>query len=117
MEKSSAKDFDKKVLHSKKLVLVEFMGKDCAPCQQMVPVMKKVMAVYKDKDYIEFFEVDTAESPELVGKYGVMSIPHITLFYQGKVIDEIFGRRSEDAMKDFLKKNIVALKRSEFFEE
>ncbi len=117
MEKISAKEFDQKVLKSKKLVFVEFSGKNCEPCRQMIPIMNKVLDTYKNKDYIDFYEVVTEDNPELVERYSIMSIPHFTLFFNGQHIDEALGKKSEDGIKEFIAKSIGELKKPEFFDD
>ena len=117
MEKVSAKDFDAKVLKEKCFVVVEFSGKQCGPCQQMAPVMRRVVESYKDKPYVKFVEVDTGEYPELVERYHVASIPHWILFYKGKQVGETFGRKSEDGIREFIGMNVRAMNDPEFFKE
>ena len=50
METISQDDFEKKVLKNKKMVVVNFSGKDCQPCQKLHPIIKKISSLYKDKD-------------------------------------------------------------------
>ena len=110
-------DFDKKVIKNKKMVVVDFSGKNCQPCQKLHPIMKKISKQYKDKDYISFYEIEMKGSEGIFSKFGIMTIPHIIFFHKGKQIDELIGLRSEEAILDFLKRNIVELSSPDYFVE
>ncbi len=117
MESLTKKDFDHKVLKSKKMVVVDFSGKDCQPCQRLHPIMKKISSLYKDKDYIDFYEIEMRGNEEVFSKLSIMTIPHIIFFHKGKQVDELIGFRSEETILDFLKRNIVELSKPEYFVE
>ena len=42
--------------------------------------------------------INTQESPNLGGRFGVRGIPAITLLRQGKVIDQITGAQNSEAI-------------------
>jgi thioredoxin 1 len=117
MHEITKNDFDKKVLNNKKMVVVDFSGKDCQPCQRLKPVWEKVSKQYKDKEYIDFFTIEMKGNEEVFSKVGVMTIPHIIFFNEGKIVDELIGFKNEVALLEFLKKNIVELSKPEYFIE
>jgi len=117
METLTKEDFEKKVLKNKKMVVVDFSGKDCQPCQKLHPIMKKISDVYKDKNYIDFYEIEMKGNEEIFSKWSIMTIPHIIFFHKGKQVDELIGFRSEEAILDFLKRNIVEISKPEYFVE
>ena len=117
METITKEDFEKKVLKSKKMVVVDFSGKDCQPCIRLKPVMEKISDIYKDKDYIDFFIIDMKGNESVFSKFGIMTIPHIIFFNNGKQIDELIGFRNEEDILQFLKKNIVEISSPEYFIE
>ncbi len=117
MESLTKEDFEKKVLKRKNMTVVDFSGKDCQPCVRLKPVMEKISKIYKDKDYINFYIIDMKGNEEIFSKFGVMTIPHIIFFNKGEIIDELLGFKNEDAVLQFLKKNIVELSNPEYFIE
>lgn len=117
METITKENFEKKVLKDKKMVVVDFSGNDCQPCIRLKPVLEKISAVYKDKDYISFYIINMKGNEEIFSKFGIMTIPHIIFFNKGKHIDELIGFRNEDAILEFLKRNIVELSSPEYFIE
>jgi thioredoxin 1 len=50
---------------------------------------------------ISFYSVDVDESPNLAQRFGVMSIPTMILFNNGKEIDRVTGAVPEEAVKEF----------------
>ena len=117
MHKLAKEDFEQRVSKSKKMVVVDFSGKNCQPCQKLHPIIKKISEMYKDKDYIDFYEIEMKGNEEVFGKFSVMTIPHLIFFHQGKQMDDLIGFKSEDAILDFLKRNIVEISKPEYFVE
>ncbi len=117
MQEVSKKDFEKRVLKSKKMVVVDFSDKVCQPCQRLKPVFEKISKLYKDKDYIEFYTIEMKGNEPIFSKVGVMTIPHIIFFNDGKIVDELIGFKNEDTILQFLKKNIAELSKPEYFIE
>jgi thioredoxin 1 len=117
MESLTKNNFDEKVLKSKKMVLVDFFGKNCEPCKKLAPVMEKIHEDFKEKDYMDVFQVDMNGNDEIFRKFNVMTIPHIIIFNEGKVIDELFGFKDEDVILNFIKKNIKLIDAPNYFVE
>lgn len=85
-------EFEEKVLHSDKLVLVDFWANWCAPCRAMAPSLEAIADEYDST--IDIVKVDIEASPEaqaLSGDYDVRSIPNMPIFQGGKEIDRIIG--------------------------
>ena len=82
----TAKDFEEKVLKSKKVVAVDFLASWCGPCQIMSPKVDNAAKKYADK--IGIYKVDIEKSSELASKYSVLSVPTLIFFKNGKPIDQ-----------------------------
>ena len=61
----------------------------CGPCRLTNPVVKEIMKQYQNK--IEVVEISTDDLPEVASDAGVLSIPTIQLYHDGKVMDTIIG--------------------------
>ena len=70
------KDFNKEVLESDKVVLIDFWAPWCAPCRMMEPVIEQLAAEYDGKAKVGKVNVD--EETELAQQFQVMSIPTIS---------------------------------------
>ena len=65
-------------------VLVDFYATWCGPCRMLGPVLEQI-------DAIETVKVNVDEYPDIARKYGVMSIPCLILFDEGKEVKSNIG--------------------------
>lgn len=79
----------------KNRVLVDFYADWCGPCRMLGPVLEKI-------DGIDIIKVNVDGSGELARKYGVMSIPCVILFEDGKEIKRNIGFMNEEKVREFL---------------
>ncbi len=98
--------FEKEVVEkSKELpVLADFWAEWCGPCRILGPTLEKISKEFEGKLIVAKALTDDNQSQ--AQKYGVMSIPSVKLFKEGKVVDEFVGAKSETDIKDFLDKNL-----------
>jgi thioredoxin 1 len=98
--KFTDQNFDQEVIKSDKIVLVDFWAPWCGPCQIMGPIIEELSAEMGDKFKIGKLNVD--ESPMIAQKLGIMSIPTIIIFKGGKLVKQLTGVQSKDALKEEL---------------
>ena len=98
----SDQDFEEKVLKSKLPVLVDFYADWCSPCQQAGPVIDELAEEYKDKILIGKVNVD--ESKNTSGKYGIMSIPTMLVFKDGKEVERASGFGGKEGVVKLINK-------------
>jgi thioredoxin 1 len=97
LSESSFEDFIKDGL-----VFVDFYADWCMPCMMMVPIIEDVAKKFSGK--IRFGKVDVSENNALASKFGVSSIPNMTLLKEGKVVDQFIGSLSEEDLSEALAK-------------
>ncbi|KJD36987.1 thioredoxin [Tamlana sedimentorum] len=70
------------LINSEKVVLVDFFGTWCGPCQALMPILKDV----KDEvgDDVKIVKIDIDKNNELAVNYQVRSVPTMILFVDGK---------------------------------
>ena len=78
-------------------VLVDFYANWCGPCKMLSPVLDKV------SDEVKVLKVNVDANGDLAKKYGVMSIPCIILFDNGKEIKRNIGFMPESKLREFIK--------------
>ena len=94
--------FDAEVLQSSQPALVDFWAPWCGPCRAIAPVLEELAGEYKGK--IKVAKVNVDDNRKLAGDHGVMSIPTMILFKDGKVVDKIVGLVPKDRLKALLDK-------------
>lgn len=85
----TSEDFEKEVLQSEILVLVDFWAEWCGPCKMIAPSVDAIAAEYSDK--LKVFKLDVDKEPAVAAKYGIMSIPTLIIFKNGEVAEQIIG--------------------------
>ena len=83
------KNFKKEVLDSNIPVLVDFYAEWCAPCKKISSIIEEITKRYKDK--IKVCKLNIDESPKIASEYGILSIPTLVFFKDGKIQDTIIG--------------------------
>lgn len=88
--------FDREVIKSKILTLVQFKTEWSGPCQILEPVYKDLSEAYRG--VANFYTVDIEKEQGLDKKYGVMEIPTVLLFINGSVVDHAVGLFSRNML-------------------
>jgi thioredoxin 1 len=96
MEKLSDSTFEKSVAKSK-FTFVDFFAEWCPPCKMVEPIVEELSKEYAGK--IAFFKINVDENRDTAGKFGVMSIPTMVFFKEGKPVDTIVGAYPKHLLK------------------
>lgn len=94
--------FQKEVLDTKGVVLVDFWAEWCMPCQMLGPIIEEIADETEGKYKICKLNVD--ENQQTAMKYQVMSIPNVIIFKDGKPVDTLVGVRPKNFYMDALEK-------------
>lgn len=90
------KDFEKEI--SKELLLVDFYADWCGPCKAMMPILEELKET-------PILKVNVDEYSDLASSYGIMSIPTLILFKNGKEINKKVGLINKSELEKWLKEN------------
>jgi thioredoxin 1 len=82
-------NFDELVLKSDKPVLIDFWAEWCGPCRMVGPVVDEIAKEYDGKAVVGKVNVD--HNPKISTDYGIMSIPALLFFKDGKLVDKQVG--------------------------
>ncbi len=90
-------NFDQMVLQAETPVLVDFWAPWCRPCLMIAPVLDELAGEYDGR--LSIMRIDVDQNPKTATKYGIMSIPTLLIFKQGKPISHIVGFRPKAELK------------------
>ncbi len=82
-------NFEADVLQSKVPVLVDFFATWCAPCQSLTPIVEELARDYAGK--VKIGKVDVDASSAVPAQYGIMAVPTLILFKNGKEVEKLTG--------------------------
>jgi thioredoxin 1 len=90
----SEETFQSEVLDSPLPVVVDFTAVWCGPCKMLDPVVKQLADEWAGKAKIVKLDVD--QNTNLTVQYGVMGVPTLMLFVEGKESQRITGYQPKD---------------------
>lgn len=93
-------NFAKEVEESTEPVLVDFWAKWCGPCRLQGPIVEELAKEFDGKVKVAKLEVD--ENPRTAARFGIMSIPTLAVFQNGKAVKGMIGLQSKEALKQTL---------------
>lgn len=102
MEIINEKNFGEKTKNG--IVLVDFFANWCGPCRMMSPILEEVQEEIGDK--VSIYKVDVDEDGNLARQFGVLSIPTLILFSDGKQVEKHIGLWMKDAVIETIEKYI-----------
>jgi thioredoxin len=82
-------EFQAKVLDSDKPVLVDFWATWCAPCRMIAPVVEQL--AHEMGEQVTVLKMDVDANPTIPQKLGIMSIPTLIIFKDGKPAERTMG--------------------------
>ena len=93
-------DFDKTI--STGVVLVDFFATWCGPCRMMAPIISQVAQKLEGKAKV--YKLDVDKAPEIASRFGVMSIPTLIFFKDGKEASRLIGVQQEGKIIEEIEK-------------
>lgn len=98
----TTKNFEQEVLSSDTPVFVDFYADWCGPCKMMAPVVEKIAEKYDGKVKVGKCNIDNEST--IAGQYGVMSIPTMCVFKNGKIAETIVGAVPQEKVEEMIDK-------------
>ena len=91
--------FRKEIATRKGLSLIDFWATWCGPCRMLSPVVDEVA---EERTDVKVGKVNVDEQPDLAAQFGVMSIPTLLVFEQGKLVRQAVGARPKAGVLELL---------------
>jgi thioredoxin 1 len=93
----STATWDKEVLGSDSIVMVDFWAVWCGPCKIIAPTVEELAKEYAGK--VKVAKLNTDENPDIASKYKIMGIPTIIFFKNGELMDQVVGAVPKQQLK------------------
>ncbi len=102
-----SKDWQDKVISSKKPVIVDFWAPWCPWCMKLLPVFEEVSKQYEGK--LIFVKVNVEEHDDIVQANGIMGIPVLKMFCEGRNVGELVGYKTKEKLVSELDKMLATI--------
>ncbi|UCH70598.1 MAG: thioredoxin fold domain-containing protein [Candidatus Bathyarchaeota archaeon] len=99
----NADNWEREILQSNTLVVVDFWHKQCPWCLRLNPIYSEVSEEYKNK--VKFAKLNVLanrENQHLAVKYGIMGTPTLVFFCDGRPVETVTGFRPKEALKQLV---------------
>jgi thioredoxin 1 len=92
--------FDREVLQSKELVMVDFGADWCPPCNAISPIVEILATEFAGKAKIAKLDID--DNREMTSRFKIRNLPTLLFFKDGKPVDKIVGAVGKKAITEKL---------------
>jgi len=100
-------NFEKDVLNSDKLVLIDFYAEWCSPCKALAPTLEAFAE--ENKDTVKVVKINVDESPNLAAAFQVKSIPTLITMKDGQAIFGTLGNLPKSDLEKLVAESMQEL--------
>ncbi len=94
--KITHENFNETVINAKGTVILDFWADWCGPCKMIAPFVEEIAAVHPE---ITVGKVNVDDEPAIAAAYGIMSIPTLIKFKDGKAVDQQVGYSGKEILE------------------
>ncbi len=88
--------FQAEVVESPLLTVTDLWAEWCGPCKRLAPILDEISQEYEGR--IKIAKLDVDSNPNIPSEYGVMGIPTLLVFKDGKLVETIVGYQPKDRL-------------------
>jgi thioredoxin 1 len=84
------------------LMIVDCWAPWCGPCRMLSPVIEELARTYSGK--VVFGKLNTDNNRRVASQFGIMSIPTLLFFKDGRHVDTVIGAVPKKVIEDAIRK-------------
>lgn len=88
--------FEQEIIKSTETILVDFYADWCGPCKMVAPILEEIA----QEGIVQVAKVNVDQQPKLAERFGILSIPTMIVFQDGKEKKKLIGARSKQDLID-----------------
>ncbi|MCI4349135.1 MAG: thioredoxin [Thermoplasmata archaeon] len=100
MEELDGAGFDR--ISQNKVAVIDVWAPWCGPCRMVSPIVERLSTRYNGK--VQFGKLNSDDHGEKAGQLGIMSIPTLLFYKEGKLVDRIVGAYPEEVIDEHIRK-------------
>jgi len=95
------------VLGSEIPVFVDFWAQWCPPCHRLAPILDELAAEYAGR--VRFVTVDVDNNPNTARRYGILSMPTLSVFRGGELTSQRVGAHPKTRLREQLDQALMVI--------
>ncbi len=82
------------------VAMIDVWAPWCGPCRMISPIVERLAQKYTGK--VAFGKLNSDENMETAQRLGIMSIPTLLIYKEGKLVDRIVGAYPQEIVEEHL---------------
>ncbi len=100
LEELDAAAFDR--VSGSSAAVIDVWAPWCGPCRMVTPIVERLASRYSGK--VQFGKLNSDDYGEKAGQLGIMSIPTLLFYKDGKLVDRIVGAYPEEVIDEHVRR-------------
>ena len=101
VEEVNSPEFDK-FAQGTGAAVIDVWAPWCGPCRMVSPIVERLSEKYKGK--VAFGKMNSDDNSEKAGALGIMNIPTLLFYKEGKLVDRIVGAYPEEYIDEHVRR-------------